>query len=146
MSTASDALELARRYNVEITVNGDKLRMHAPAEPPAEVVNAIKAAKPDIIAMLSRLDITSPQPEARLPACCTMCGSPRPAGEEWTHAIRGRGDAAALDPTKLPPVPITSALATGEQIAEMSTRTGRKAEPVYAWLTDESGRHAVRLR
>ena len=52
MSDVAEVLELARRHGIEIEPHGDILRVHAPTEPPPEVLAAIKQSKPAILAYL----------------------------------------------------------------------------------------------
>ena len=51
--TPHDAIALARQHGVTVAVNGDRLRMTAPAEPPSEVIKALQDEKPYIIAALA---------------------------------------------------------------------------------------------
>lgn len=60
MTTAQEALALARRHNVTITVRCARLRLRAPTAPPLEVVEKLKEAKPAIIRLLAH---PRPEPE-----------------------------------------------------------------------------------
>lgn len=53
MTTASEALELAQRHHVTVTVDGGKLKLHAPEKPPGEVLSALQEHKQEIIAALT---------------------------------------------------------------------------------------------
>jgi hypothetical protein len=89
VTTAAEALELARQHHVAVSVNGDKLRVEASQKPPAEVLNALRSHKSEIIATLAEAD-TGPH----------MAGNPDPASsplativalyERRTHQEPGR--------------------------------------------------------
>ena len=50
-----DVLEAAKQHNIKITVAGDILKLRAPCEPPAEVVEQLRQWKPHIIQALSEV-------------------------------------------------------------------------------------------
>jgi hypothetical protein len=52
--SAAAALSLAESAGVSVCLDGDMLRLVASVEPPADVLAALKAAKPEIVALLRR--------------------------------------------------------------------------------------------
>jgi|SRR5271166_1539374 len=52
---ALEALALAHAANVQVSLAGDFIRWRSRGEPPAPVLGALRAAKPEIVALLSRL-------------------------------------------------------------------------------------------
>ncbi len=50
---AIEIIDAARASGVVITVTGDRLKLRAPAEPPREIVEAIRIHKPQIIEILT---------------------------------------------------------------------------------------------
>ena len=51
-ATAADLFALARRHGITLEPKGDRLRMRAPAPPPPEVVEQLRAAKPELLKIL----------------------------------------------------------------------------------------------
>lgn len=50
--TPHAAIALAREHGVTIAVNGDRLKLSAPAEPPATVLSALQEQKAEVVALL----------------------------------------------------------------------------------------------
>jgi hypothetical protein len=50
--TATEALQAARRFNVQINLCGGDLTLDAPEAPPKHVLDALRENKPEIIAIL----------------------------------------------------------------------------------------------
>jgi len=61
MSEVAEVLELARRHGVLVEARGDELRLRAAAEPPRDVVDALREHKPEIMAALAAMSFESPQ-------------------------------------------------------------------------------------
>lgn len=57
--TAQSILQCARDLGIRFFVEGDNLIVEADTEPPAEVITAITALKPEIIRHLTRLEASS---------------------------------------------------------------------------------------
>ena len=55
-ATAADLFALARRHGITLEPKGDRLRMRAPAPPPPEVVEQLRAAKPELLKILRGTD------------------------------------------------------------------------------------------
>jgi hypothetical protein len=54
MMTATEVIDAARQFGVAVAVAGDKLQLRAPQAPPREIMEAIRAHKPQIIDLLTR--------------------------------------------------------------------------------------------
>ncbi len=52
MTGALDLLDLAQRYGIEMIPAGERIRLRAPVRPPAEVLEQLRAHKPEVIAAL----------------------------------------------------------------------------------------------
>lgn len=52
MTAALDLLDLAQRYGIEMIPAGERIRLRAPVRPPAEVLEQLRAHKPEVIAAL----------------------------------------------------------------------------------------------
>ncbi len=61
MSAVAEVLDLARRHGVLVEARGDELRLRAAAEPPRDVVEALRQHKPEIMAALSTVSPSTPQ-------------------------------------------------------------------------------------
>jgi hypothetical protein len=48
----NDVLELAKRHQMTLSINGQLLRMRAPQKPPDDVIELVKQRKPEIMAWL----------------------------------------------------------------------------------------------
>jgi hypothetical protein len=55
--TAAEALRLAHEAGISVSRVGDFIRYHSHGPPPAHVLDALKAAKPEIVALLSRFGL-----------------------------------------------------------------------------------------
>ena len=73
---ANQVLDLARQHGVTVEARGDMLHLSAPAEPPAEVLDALREHKSEIIdALAEHADAPRPTldaeglPVAPCPAC-----------------------------------------------------------------------------
>ncbi len=51
--SALDALALARAHDVTVELKGDQLRLLSRGQPPDDVLGALKAAKPEIVALVA---------------------------------------------------------------------------------------------
>jgi hypothetical protein len=105
--TAVEALALAHAANVRLSLARDHIRFQSRGAPPAEVIEALRAAKPEIVALLSRLSVDST-------GALVGAGS---AGDDLLarlvklgFRVRRYGDQAALDDEtglgRVPPMPL----------------------------------------
>ncbi len=76
MSEVAEVLELARRHGVLVEARGDELRLRATAEPPRDVVDALRLHKPQIMAALATVSPSTPQ--AWLEGVSRLRGMPHP--------------------------------------------------------------------
>lgn len=53
MTAALEVLELARRHGIEMVPAGDRIRLRASVQPPAEVLEQLRAHKADVLAALN---------------------------------------------------------------------------------------------
>jgi hypothetical protein len=104
--TAADALKLARDYNLRVTLDGADLLLEAAVDPPADVIAALKAAKPAIIRELrlrsardrQRREETERREIVRwinnsfapsAPGICCHCGSGAKTGDPFIVSFVG---------------------------------------------------------
>jgi hypothetical protein len=50
--SATEVLKLARAAGISVIVNGENIMLEGPAEPPADMLDALRKHKPDILALL----------------------------------------------------------------------------------------------
>lgn len=53
MTTATDLLTLAEQYGIEMIPAGDRIRLRAPAPPPPEVLETLRAHKAELLELLA---------------------------------------------------------------------------------------------
>lgn len=79
-NSTHDPFALAAEHGIRFRVQDGRLKLSADMAPPPDVVDLIRAQRDIVVAKLSGNER------------CLICGSPKPAGADWTSAIRGRGD------------------------------------------------------
>lgn len=102
--TAAEVLQQARQYGVEVIPNGQRLRLRAPQEPPAEVVEVLRAHKGELLAWLTR-DDSGPAHRAvieyRIPESggrwVVLLGAPGETYESAAEGLRRRYGDRLLD-------------------------------------------------
>jgi len=98
MSEVAEVLELARRHGVLVEARGDELRLRATAEPPRDVVDALREHKPEIMAALA---IASPGvPQDWLDGVSRLWGmsTPKPVVPDSWSAFLASCDAFMASP------------------------------------------------
>jgi hypothetical protein len=100
--TAAEALRLAHQAGISISLVGDRIRYQSHASPPAHALDALKAAKPEIVALLSRYALTE---NGALTGDDLLAGLVRS-----DFSVRRYGNQAALDDNavqgRAPPLPV----------------------------------------
>lgn len=100
--TAAEALRLAHAAGISVSLVGDFIRYKSRGRPPAHVLEALNASKPEIVALLSRfgLDATGTLAGDRVLYDLAQLG----------FSLRLCGDQAALDDEtgqgRIPPMPL----------------------------------------
>ena len=82
--SAAQAIELAHRHGVELEPRGELLHYRADAQPPPEVLDALREHKPEIMAALATASPSIPQ--EWLDGVSKLLGTPHPEGmapESW---------------------------------------------------------------
>ena len=100
--TAAEALRLAHEAGISVSLVGDFIRYQSHGPPPAHVLEALKGAKPEIVALLSRFG---------LDASGTLTGDHVLYDlAQLGFCVRQCGDQAALDDEtgqgRVPPMPL----------------------------------------
>jgi hypothetical protein len=100
--TAAEALRLAHEAGISVSLVDDLIRYQSHGPPPAHVLDALKAAKPEIVALIRRfsLDASGALIGGALLDHLAMLG----------FRVRRYGDQAALDDAvgqgRVPPMPL----------------------------------------
>ena len=92
--TALPILHQARRHDISITLQGDKLKLASSAQPPIHIIEAIRQHRSDIIEHLKRLDVRSPPPRCWIDGVARLTEMRTPAkfpAANWNKVV---GDAA----------------------------------------------------
>ena len=92
-----DLLDRVHQAGARLSLNGDKLRVTATAELPDDLVEALRAAKPDLIDLLAR---SEPEVDARPGANVVLLAVPPGCPEAWVRGVANL--LAALRPTAWP--------------------------------------------
>jgi hypothetical protein len=116
--TAAEALRLAHEAGISVSLVGDFIRYQSYGAPPAHVLDALKAAKPEIVALLSRF---------RLDASGALAGDHVLYDlAELGFSVRLCGDQAALDDEtsqgRVPPMPLLYRVAENQTDYELVLR------------------------
>jgi hypothetical protein len=116
--TAAEALRLAHEAGISVSLVGDFIRYQSYGAPPAHVLDALKAAKPEIVALLSRF---------RLDASGALAGDHVLYDlAELGFSVRLCGDQAALDDEtsqgRVPPMPLLYRFAENQTDYELVLR------------------------
>lgn len=104
--TALEVLRRASEYGMTIERHGDRLRMHAPTEPPATIVDLIRRNKPALLDALPDRNVR-PVLNFRLPghaagAVATALGRPGETADQLHAELQGRfGDGLEILPTEV---------------------------------------------
>jgi hypothetical protein len=120
---AIEAIRTAHEAGISVSLIGDFIRYQSCGPPPAHVLNALKAAKPEIVALLSRF-------------CLDASGAL--AGDQVLYnlaqlgfSVRLCGDQAALDDETgqghVPPVPLLYRFADNQTEYGLVLRVGKAA-------------------
>jgi hypothetical protein len=92
--TAVEALMLAHAANVRVSLVADRIRYQSHGAPPADVIDALRVAKPEIVALLDRVSIDATGALVSAPS-----GGDDLLGRlaKLGFRVRRYGDQAALD-------------------------------------------------
>lgn len=119
--TAAEALRLANEPGISVGLVAGFIRYQSHGPPPAHVLEALKGAKPEIVAMLSRFG---------LDASGAVAGDhPLYDLAQLGFSVRLRGDRAALDDEtgqgRVPPMPLLYRFAENQTEYELVLRAPR---------------------
>ena len=81
---AQHLLDQVHEAGGRLLMNGEKLRVEAPAPLPDELVAQLKAAKPELIDMLARRE---PEPDTRPGANVVLLAVPPGCPEQWVQGV-----------------------------------------------------------
>src|ERR1700722_1788246 len=105
--TAAEALRLAHEAGISVGLVGDFIRSQSHGPPPAHVLEALKGAKPEIVALLSRFGLDASGALAGDHVLYDLA--------QLDFSVRLRGAQAALDDEtgqgRVPPMPLLYRLA-----------------------------------
>jgi hypothetical protein len=112
--TAAEALRLAHEAGISVSLVGDLIRYQSRGPPPPNVLEALKAAKPEIVGLLTRFQLDASGALAGEPALDDLA--------QLGFRVRRYGNQAALDDEtgqgRVPPMPLLS------RFAERQTQYG----------------------
>jgi hypothetical protein len=101
--TAVEALSLAHAANVQVSLARGHIRCRSRGAPPSEVIEALRAAKPEIVALLGRFSVD---------ATGALAGAASDGDDVLARLtglgfrVRRYGDKAALGQGRVPPMPL----------------------------------------
>src|ERR1700722_221531 len=140
--TAAEALRLAHEAGISVGLVGDFIRYQSHGPPPTHVLEALKAAKPEIVALLSRF---------RLDASGALAGDHVQYDlAQQGFSVRRCGDQAALDDEtgqgRVPPMPLLTRFADNQTEYGLVLRAGRVAGARPGISTGVDSTRETRLR
>jgi hypothetical protein len=120
--TAAEALRLAHEADISVSLVGDFIRYQSHGPPPARVLAALKAAKPEIVALLRRFRLDATGALAGYHVLHDLA--------ELGFSVRLCGDQAALDDEtgqgRVPPMPLLYRFAENQTDYELVLRALRE--------------------